>query len=59
MDEFHAGALTYALIACIGSPSCAFNNSVALTLDNSNSATCCENEEPGLGSALLLVCGFV
>ena len=44
---YHADALTYALIACIGSPSCAFSNSVALTFVNSNSATCCENEEPG------------
>lgn len=57
-DGYHADALTYALIACTGSPSCAFRISVALTLDNSNSATCCENEEPGLGQHCYW-CGFV
>lgn len=48
--EYHANGLTYALIACIGSPSCAFSNSVALTFDNSNSATCCERNGRKRGS---------
>lgn len=37
---YHADALTYALIACTGSPSCVLSSSVALALLNSNSATC-------------------
>lgn len=39
-DIYHADALTYALIACTGSPSCILSSSVALALLNSNSATC-------------------
>lgn len=56
VDGYHADALTYVLIACIGSPSCAFSNSVALTFVNSNSATCFarKNEEPGSWSALAI-----
>lgn len=42
---YHADALTYALIACTGSPSCSLSSSVALVLLNSNSATCFENKK--------------
>lgn len=67
--EYHANGLTYALIACIGSPSCPFSNSIALTFDNSNSATCCERNGRKRGSCgqplaiwgafVCLVCLFV